>query len=114
MAVFNTPPILKPGEPYDVIQQFMNNACQEFTWIKFHVFKECLGPKFAMYGNLRNLFSYMYDPIIQDYIFTKVFILEYTQPQIGLNYPVNIYPVSIIMLLTTKKKSLSNCQTMSL
>jgi len=57
---FNTPPILKPGEPYDVIQQFMNNACKEFTWIKFHLFKECLGPKFAMYGNLRNSFSYMY------------------------------------------------------
>jgi len=51
---FNTPPILKPGEPYKVIRQFMNNAWEEFTWIKFHLFKECLGSKFAMYGNLRN------------------------------------------------------------
>ena len=68
---FNTPPILKPGEPYKVIRQFMNNACKEFTWIKFHLFKECLGPKFTIYGNLRNSFSYMYDPIIQDYIFYK-------------------------------------------
>ena len=49
----------------------MNNACEEFRWIKFHPFKECIGPKFATYGNQRNSFSYMYEPIIKDYIFYK-------------------------------------------
>ena len=68
---FNTPPILKPGVPYKIIRQFMNNACEEFRWIKFHPFKECIGPKFATYGNQRNSFSYMHDPLIQDYIFYK-------------------------------------------
>ena len=26
---FNTPPILKPGEPYKMIRQFMDNACKD-------------------------------------------------------------------------------------
>ena len=52
----------------------MYNACKEFTGPrigKFHPFKECISTKFATYGNQRNSFSYMHDPIIQDYIFYK-------------------------------------------
>ena len=54
-----------------MIHQFMNNTCEEFTWSKFHPFKEYLKPKFATYVNQKNSFSYMHDPIIQDYIFYK-------------------------------------------
>ena len=68
---FNTPPISKPGEPYNMIHQFMNNACEDFTGSRLHPFRDCLDPMFATYGNQRNSFSYMYDPLIQDYIFYK-------------------------------------------
>jgi len=64
---FNAPPILKPGTPYYIIQQFMQNACEEL----FRQLKEWLLPKFATYGNQRNSFSYMYDPVTYDYIFHK-------------------------------------------
>jgi len=64
---FNAPPILKPGEPYYIIQQFMHNACEEL----FRQLKEWLLPKFATYGNQRNSFSYMYDPVTYDYIFHR-------------------------------------------
>lgn len=64
---FNAPPILKAGEPYFIIQQFMHNACEEL----FRQLKEWLLPKFATYGNQRNSFSYMYDPVTYDYIFHR-------------------------------------------
>jgi len=64
---FNAPPILKAGEPYFIIQQFMHNACEEL----FRRLKEWLLPKFATYGNQRNTFSYMYDPVTYDYIFHR-------------------------------------------
>ena len=55
------------GEPYYIIQQFMHNACEEL----FRQLKEWLLPKFATYGNQRNSFSYMYDPVTYDYIFHR-------------------------------------------
>ena len=64
---FNAPPILEPGTPYYIIQHFMQNACEEL----FRQLKEWLLPKFATYGNQRNSFSYMYDPVTYDYIFHK-------------------------------------------
>lgn len=64
---FNTPPINQPGEPYFIIQKFMQNSAEEI----FAKLKEWLLPKFATYGNQRNSFSYMYEPITYDYIFHK-------------------------------------------
>jgi hypothetical protein len=59
----NAPPIMEPGTPYYIIQHFMQNACEESF---------CqLNPKFATYGNERNSFSYMHDPVTYDYIFHK-------------------------------------------
>jgi len=64
---FNAPPILKEGEPYFIIQKFMQNACEEL----FRQLKEWLAPKFATYGNQRNSFSSNYDPVTYDYIFHR-------------------------------------------
>ena len=64
---FNTPPIMDPGQPYEIIQRYMKNSCAEF-WAKM---EEWLLPKFATYGNARNSFSYTYDPITYDYVFHK-------------------------------------------
>ena len=64
---FNTPPKMDPDEPYYIIQKFMQNSAEQF----FNQLKEWLLPKFATYGNQRNSFSYMYDPITYDYIFYK-------------------------------------------
>ena len=64
LTVFN---FLFSGEPYYIIQQFMHNACEEL----FRQLKEWLLPKFATYGNQRNSFSYMYDPVTYDYIFHR-------------------------------------------
>ena len=101
---FNTPPILKPGEPYNMIHQFMNNACEAFTWSRFHPFRECLAPKFATYGNQRNSFSYMYDPLIQDYIFYKrihsgisTFAFGFELPSFQTNIIQNQKEVSITL-----------------
>jgi endonuclease/exonuclease/phosphatase family metal-dependent hydrolase len=62
---FNALPILEPGTPYYIIQQYMKNACEEL----FGQLEEWLLPKFATYGNQRNSFSNMYDPVTLDYIF---------------------------------------------
>ena len=59
------------GEPYFIIQQFMHNACEEL----FRQLKEWLLPKFATYGNQRNSFSYMYDPVTYDYIFHRRWVI---------------------------------------
>jgi len=65
---FNAPPILKEGEPYFIIQKFMQNACEEL----FRQLKEWLAPKFATYANQRNSFSGgQYDPVTYDYIFHR-------------------------------------------
>jgi len=64
---FNTPPLMDPGQPYEIIQRYMKNSCAEF-WAKM---EEWLLPKFATYGNARNSFSYTYDPITYDYVFHK-------------------------------------------
>ena len=45
----------------------MVNCVEEF----FYKLAEFLNPNFATYGNQRNCFSNMYDPIIYDYIFYK-------------------------------------------
>ena len=55
------------GEPYFIIQKFMQNACEEL----FRQLKEWLAPKFATYGNQRNSFSSNYDPVTYDYIFHR-------------------------------------------
>ena len=101
---FNTPPILKPGEPYNMIHQFMNNACEAFTGSRFHPFRECLAPNFATYGNQRNSFSYMYDPLIQDYIFYKrihsgisTFAFGFELPSFQTNIIQNQKEVSITL-----------------
>ena len=59
---FNAPPILEPGTPYYIIQKFMQNVCEESF---------CQLKEFATYGNQRNYFSYMEDPVTFDYIFHK-------------------------------------------
>merc|ERR1719148_579283 len=59
------------GSMPNLIKKSWTVSSKEFTWSKFHPFKECLGPKFTTYGNQRNSFSYMYKAIIQDYIFYK-------------------------------------------
>lgn len=64
---FNTPPKMDVGQPYEIIQRFMKNSAEEI----FAKLKEWLMPKFATYGNQRNSFSYMYEPITYDYIFHK-------------------------------------------
>ncbi len=48
----------------------MRNSAEEM----FHKLREWLTPKFATYGNQRNSFSYMYDPITYDYIFHKRYL----------------------------------------
>jgi endonuclease/exonuclease/phosphatase family metal-dependent hydrolase len=59
---FNAPPILEPGTPYYIIQKFMHNVCEEsFCHVK----------EFATYGNQRNYFSYVEEPVTLDYIFHK-------------------------------------------
>ena len=68
---FNTPPLMDPGQPYEIIQRYMNNSCAEF-WAKM---EEWLLPKFATYGNARNSFSYTYDPITYDYVFHKRLVI---------------------------------------
>ena len=68
---FNSPPIMEPEQPYQIIQKYMKNSAAEF-WQKL---EEWLLPKFATYGNQRNSFSYMYDPITYDYIFHKRLVL---------------------------------------
>ena len=82
----------------------MNNTCEEFTWSKFHPFKEYLRPKFATYVNQRNSFSYMHDPIIQDYIFYKsihsgirTFSFGFELPSIHTNVIQNQKEVSITL-----------------
>ena len=69
---FNTPPLMDPGQPYEIIQRYMNNSCAEF-WAKM---EEWLLPKFATYGNARNSFSYTYDPITYDYVFHKRLVIK--------------------------------------
>ena len=59
---FNAPPILEPGTPYYVIQKFMQNVCEKSF---------CQLKEFATYGNQRNYFSYMEEPVTFDYIFHK-------------------------------------------
>ena len=49
---FNTPPILKPGEPYNRIRQFMYNACKEFTGPRIGKFHRYSGYFMLFIGNL--------------------------------------------------------------
>ena len=64
---FNTEPKMDIGEPYEIIQRFMQNSAEEI----FYKLREWLLPKFATYGNERNSFSYMYGPTTMDYVFHK-------------------------------------------
>ena len=64
---FNTPPLMDPGQPYEIIQRYMKNSCAEF-WAKM---EEWLLPKFATYGNAHNSFSYIYNHITYHYVFHK-------------------------------------------
>ena len=70
---FNTPPLMDPGQPYEIIQRYMKNSCAEF-WAKM---EEWLLPKFATYGNARNSFSYTYDPITYNYVFHKRLVIYF-------------------------------------
>lgn len=64
---FNTPPSMNVGEPYEIIRRHMTNSIEDI----FQQLEEWLTPKFATYGNQRNSYSYMYDPITYDYVFYK-------------------------------------------
>ena len=65
---FNAGPTDNPGEPFQIIKsKGMVNSVQEI----FYKLDEWLHPRFATYANERNTFSYMYPPIIYDFIFHR-------------------------------------------
>ena len=65
---FNSAPTNNPGEPFQIIKsRGMVNSVQEI----FYKLDEWLHPKFATYANIRNTFSYMYTPVVYDYIFHR-------------------------------------------
>ncbi len=55
------------GEPYHMIRSYMKNSVEEI----YYKLKAWLGERFSTYGNRGNTFSYMFDPIIYDYIFHR-------------------------------------------
>ena len=63
----NATPDMTHDAPYEIIQRTMKNSAAE-VW---HNSQEWLTPKFATFGNKRNLFFNTYDPITYDYIFHK-------------------------------------------
>ncbi len=67
IGTFFPPFFCNQGKPYHMIRNYMKNSIEEI----FYKLKAWLGPRFATYGNRANTFSYMFDPIIYDYIFHR-------------------------------------------
>jgi len=65
---FNVDPKVNANETsYHDIRHTMTNSIEEF----FHKIEEWLNPKRASYANPQNTYSYIYNPVLYDYIFHK-------------------------------------------